>query len=256
MHISRLPALRDNYIFVLWDQRGGQAAVVDPAEPAPVLDFLQAHQLELTAIFNTHHHGDHVGANLDLLAHFPNAVVYGGAQDQGRIPGQTVYLAAGDTVQFAGRRAEILFVPGHTKAHIAYYFLPTADQPGDLFIGDTLFSGGCGRLFEGTPAQMLNSLAQLRPLPDDTRVWCAHEYTQNNLRFALTVEPDNTALRNYAQQVQALRQKGEATIPSTLGLEKQINPFLRWDVPAIQRAVGSTDPVTVFARLRARKDHF
>ncbi|MEN9208092.1 MAG: hydroxyacylglutathione hydrolase [Gloeomargarita sp. GMQP_bins_120] len=256
MHITCLPALRDNYIFVLWDGPGGQAAVVDPAEPATVLGFLQEQGLTLTAIFNTHHHGDHVGGNLDLLARFPQATVYGGEKDRGRIPGQRVFLAPGDVVTFAGRRAEILFVPGHTQAHIAYYFLPTADQPGDLFIGDTLFSGGCGRLFEGTPAQMLNSLAQLRPLPDDTRVWCAHEYTENNLRFALTVEPDNADLQTYAQQVRARRQRGEATIPSTLGLEKRINPFLRWDVPAVQQATGSTDPVTVFARLRSRKDQF
>ncbi|MEN9218020.1 MAG: hydroxyacylglutathione hydrolase C-terminal domain-containing protein, partial [Gloeomargarita sp. DG_2_bins_126] len=130
------------------------------------------------------------------------------------------------------------------------------EEPGDLFIGDTLFSGGCGRLFEGTPAQMVNSLGQIRVLPDDTRIWCAHEYTQNNLRFALTIEPDNAALKTYAQQVQELRSKGQATIPSTLGLERAINPFLRWDQAAIQRAMGTTEPVPTFAELRRRKDHF
>ncbi|WP_448380311.1 hydroxyacylglutathione hydrolase [Gloeomargarita sp.] len=256
MHIARLPALRDNYIFVLWDKPGGQAAVVDPAEPAPVLHFLRAQELQLTAIFNTHHHGDHVGANRDLLASFPNVRVYGGAQDRGRIPGQNVFLEAGDQVTFAGRTATVYFVPGHTKAHIAYYFLPTSDAPGELFIGDTLFSGGCGRLFEGTPAQMLNSLRQIRELPATTRIWCAHEYTENNLRFALTVEPENLALQTYAQKVQQLRRQGQATIPTTLGLEREINPFLRWDQPGIQRLLGTETPVATFAELRRRKDYF
>lgn len=256
MRITRLPALRDNYIFVLWDQPGGKAAVVDPAEPAPVLDFLRSNELTLTAILNTHHHGDHVGGNQDLLHDFPQLTVYGGVHDRGRIPGQRIFLEAGDEMEFAGRTAKIYFVPGHTRAHIAYYFLPTAAEPGDLFIGDTLFSGGCGRLFEGTPAQMVNSLGQIRVLPDDTRIWCAHEYTQNNLRFALTIEPANPALNTYAQQVQELRSKGQATIPSTLGLERAINPFLRWDQTAIQRAMGTTEPVATFAELRRRKDNF
>ncbi len=256
MRIERLPALRDNYIFILWDECAGQAAVVDPAEPAPVLDFLRTQQLQLTAILNTHHHGDHVGANQDLLHYFPNAVVYGGAQDRGRIPGQKVFLEAGDELVLAGKTARIFFVPGHTRAHIAYYFLPTAEQPGELFVGDTLFSGGCGRLFEGTPAQMLDSLGQIRSLPADTRIWCAHEYTENNLRFALTVEPENIALQNYAHQVRKLRQQGQATIPTTLGVEQAINPFLRWDQPAIQQAMGTPSPVTTFTRLRQWKDHF
>ncbi|WP_071455655.1 hydroxyacylglutathione hydrolase [Gloeomargarita lithophora] len=256
MRIKRLPALRDNYIFVLWDELGGTAAVVDPAEPAPVLDFLHAHQLKLTAILNTHHHGDHVGANQDLLHYFPDLTVYGGANDRGRIPGQTVFLEPGDQINFATRTATIYFVPGHTKAHIAYYFLPTVTQPGELFIGDTLFSGGCGRLFEGTPAQMLHSLHQIRSLSRETRLWCAHEYTENNLRFSLTVEPDNIILKNYAHQVQKLRQKGQATIPSTLGLEMEINPFLRWDKPMVEQAMGTSEPVATFTELRHRKDHF
>jgi hydroxyacylglutathione hydrolase len=256
MQIERLPALRDNYIFILWDESTGKAAVVDPAEPAPVLDFLHRHQLELTAIFNTHHHGDHVGANSDLLDYVPGLIVYGGAKDRGRIPGQNVFLEAGDEIHFAGRMARIYFVPGHTRAHIAYYFLPTPEQPGELFIGDTLFSGGCGRLFEGTPAQMLDSLSQIRSLPSDTRIWCAHEYTEQNLRFALMVEPENLALKNYTQQVQELRRQGQATIPTNLGLEKAINPFLRWDQPTIQRAMATQSPVETFTQLRQRKDHF
>lgn len=256
MRIERLPALRDNYIFVLWDEAQGQAAVVDPAEPAPVLDFLRAQGLQLTAILNTHHHGDHVGGNQDLLREFPDAKVYGGAQDRGRIPGQNVFLAGGEHIRFAGRTATIYFVPGHTRAHIAYYFWPTAQAPGELFIGDTLFSAGCGRLFEGTPAQMLDSLRQIRALPTDTRIWCAHEYTENNVRFALHIEPDNVALKHYAQRVWELRRQGQATIPSTLGLEREINPFLRWDQPGIQQRLGTHSPVTTFAELRRRKDHF
>ncbi|MCY7277294.1 MAG: hydroxyacylglutathione hydrolase, partial [Phormidesmis sp. CAN_BIN44] len=169
MDIYRISALSDNYIFLLHDPSSQIAAVVDPAEPQPVLQKLQELGVQLVAIFNTHHHGDHVGGNRDLLHYFPEAIVYGGEHDRGRIPGQTVFLKDGDQVKFGDRTAEILFVPGHTRAHIAYYFAPTiADEPGELFCGDTLFSGGCGRLFEGTPAQMVDSLSKLRALPDST----------------------------------------------------------------------------------------
>ncbi|MCW6035348.1 hydroxyacylglutathione hydrolase [Spirulina subsalsa FACHB-351] len=257
MQITRLPALTDNYIFVLWDETNRQGAVVDPAEADPVLDYLQQVGGELVAIFNTHHHGDHVGANSVLMQHFPNLTVYGGAEDRGRIPGQKVFLWAGDRIEFAQRSAEVLFVPGHTRAHIAYYFPPTTPhEPGELFCGDTLFAGGCGRLFEGTPSQMVHSLGQLRQLPDSTRVWCAHEYTLNNLKFALTVDPDNHPLQERYQQVQQARQQHQATIPSLLGVEKQTNPFLRWDSPNLQQAMNSSDPVQTFSRLRGKKDRF
>jgi glyoxylase-like metal-dependent hydrolase (beta-lactamase superfamily II) len=170
MQVYRIPVLSDNYIFLLHDPDRNIAAVVDPAQAEPVLQQVRSLGAELTAIFNTHHHSDHVGGNQQLIARFPQIKVYGGAQDRGRIPGQQVFLQAGDRVEFADRTAEVFFVPGHTKAHIAYYF-PAHNQgeTGELFCGDTLFAGGCGRLFEGTPAQMLASLEQLRNLPDSTR---------------------------------------------------------------------------------------
>jgi hydroxyacylglutathione hydrolase len=257
MQIHRLPALSDNYIFLLHDPEQNIAAVVDPAESRPVLQKLQDLGAELVAIFNTHHHGDHVGANQAILTVYPHLTVYGGINDQGRIPGQQVFLKAGDRVPFADAEATVLFVPGHTRAHIAYYFPPQApDGIGDLFCGDTLFAGGCGRLFEGTPIQMVESLSQIRALPDDTRIWCAHEYTLTNLRFALTVDTDNLDLQTRFNNTQIARQRGEATVPSVLSLEKATNPFLRWDQSALQRAVNSQDPIQTFTRLRGMKDRF
>ncbi|HEY9824409.1 MAG TPA: hydroxyacylglutathione hydrolase [Stenomitos sp.] len=257
MQIYRISALSDNYIFVLHHPPSNCAAVVDPAEAAPVLHCLEQLGASLTAIFNTHHHGDHVGGNLALLRRFPDAVVYASAADQGRIPGQQVFLEEGDRIEWEGYTATILFVPGHTRGHIAYYFPPvTADEPGDLFCGDTLFAGGCGRLFEGTPSQMTQSLSKLRDLPDTTRIWCAHEYTENNLKFAVTVDPDNATLQQRLQTVQTARRSLEPTIPSALSIEKQTNPFLRWDTPTLMQAMRTQDPIQSFARLRGMKDQF
>jgi hydroxyacylglutathione hydrolase len=231
--------------------------VVDPAEAHPVLNWLDRNGATLTAIFNTHHHGDHVGGNTRLLQQFPDAVVYGGAGDRDRIPKQQVFLNEGDRVTFSDREAMVYFVPGHTRAHIAYYFPPRhADEPGELFCGDTLFAGGCGRLFEGTPAQMVDSLSKLRQLPDHTRIWCAHEYTLNNLKFALTVEKQNPDLRRRFDAVTAARQRNESTVPSLLGLEKATNPFLRWDTSALQAIAQTTDPVRTFGKIRGMKDLF
>lgn len=252
MDVYRLPVLSNNYIFLLSDRPQNIAAVVDPAESEPVLKKLEELGTRLVAIFNTHHHNDHVGANHALLKVFPDAVVYGGELDRGRIPEQQVFLKAGDRVTFADQTAEVLFVPGHTRAHIAYYF----SESGDLFCGDTLFSGGCGRLFEGTPTEMLNSLSQLRNLPEHTRVWCAHEYTLNNLKFAITVDGDNLALRERLSAVTIARTRNEPTIPTTIAIEKQTNPFLRWDLPALQTATKMTEPTRVFGRLRGMKDLF
>lgn len=257
MEVKRIPALSDNYIFLLYDATKKIAAVVDPAEYEPVAKVLAELKLKLVAIFNTHHHGDHVGANRQLMADFPDLCIYGGTQDQGRIPGQQVFLEDGDTVEFAGRIAQVFFVPGHTKAHIAYYFPPTKDDhTGELFCGDTLFAGGCGRLFEGTPADMVKSLTKLRNLPDNTRVWCAHEYTLGNLKFALTVDQDNQNLQKRYQEVREKRSQDIPTIPSILGIEKLTNPFLRWDTPELQKAMNSNEPVQVFGRLRGKKDVF
>jgi hydroxyacylglutathione hydrolase len=257
MEIIRIPVLSDNYIFLMLDLGRKIAAVVDPAEAAPVLAELARHQVQLVAIFNTHHHGDHVGGNKELIAAFPDVRVYGGAEDRGRIPGQQVYLADGDRVEFGDRSGEVFFIPGHTRAHIAYYFPPVASNvPGELFCGDTIFAGGCGRLFEGTPAQMVGSIAKLRQLPDDTRIWCAHEYTLSNLKFAVTVDPDNQELQHRLIDVTAARNNLIPTVPTTLGIEKRTNPFLRWDIAALQTSVDSTDPIETFARIRGRKDQF
>ncbi|OUL20095.1 hydroxyacylglutathione hydrolase [Nostoc sp. RF31YmG] len=257
MQVIRLEALSDNYIFLLYDRTQNIAAVVDPAEAEPVLKQLAELKAELVAIFNTHHHQDHVGGNQQLMQQFPAVTVYGGIEDRGRIPGQQVFLEDNSHIKFANRVAEVIFVPGHTRAHIAYYFPPeVASEPGDLFCGDTLFAGGCGRLFEGTPAQMINSLNKLRSLPDNTRVWCAHEYTLKNLQFALTVDGENADLQKRFDEVKAYRSRGEATIPSLLGVEKRTNPFLRWEQPTLQSAAKSNDPVQTFARIRGMKDKF
>jgi hydroxyacylglutathione hydrolase len=257
MQIIRLSVLADNYIFLLHDPVRNIAAVVDPAEAQPVLEELRKLKAELVAIFNTHHHGDHVGGNTQLIKAFPDVKVYGGAEDRGRIPGQQVFLQEGDRVQFGNRTADVFFVPGHTRAHIAYYFPPASPgEPGELFCGDTLFAGGCGRLFEGTPGQMVDSLSKIRALPDHTRVWCAHEYTLSNLRFAVTVDAENADLQKRYQDVQAQRKANEATVPSMLGMEKLTNPFLRWEAPSLQATAKSQDGIQTFARIRGMKDNF
>jgi hydroxyacylglutathione hydrolase len=257
MNIERIPVLQDNYIFLLHDPERNTAAVVDPAVAEPVLRRLKDLGAELTAIFNTHHHSDHVGGNLALLKRFPNAVVYASEADRGRIPGQQVALNEGDRVTFANRSAEVLFVPGHTLGHIAYYFAPpTPDELGELFCGDTLFSGGCGRLFEGTAEQMMRSLSKIRELPDETRIWCAHEYTYKNLQFALSVEPQNLNLQERFEAVKAMRQHLEPTIPTWLTIEKQTNPFLRWDEPTLTSITQTQNSTDSFARLRSMKDRF
>lgn len=257
MQVNLLPALADNYIFLLHDPKHNIAAVVDPAVAEPVRRRLAELGAELVAIFNTHHHLDHVGGNRELIEHFPHVRVYGGTADRGRIPGQQVFLEQGDQVEFAGRVGHILFVPGHTKAHIAYYFPPVVEgEMGELFCGDTLFAGGCGRLFEGTPTQMVDSLSKLRNLPDQTRVWCAHEYTLKNLQFALSVDRENLDLQTRYAEVEAARGRLEATIPSWLGVEKLTNPFLRWDQPGLRSAVKAKDQIQTFARLRGMKDQF
>jgi len=257
MEIIRIPVLSDNYIFLMLDLERKIAAVVDPAEAAPVIAELARHNVQLVAIFNTHHHGDHVGGNKELIAAFPAVRVYGGAEDRGRIPGQQVYLVDGDRVEFGDRSGEVFFVPGHTRAHIAYYFPPVeSNVAGELFCGDTIFAGGCGRLFEGTPAQMVGSMTKLRQLPDDTRIWCAHEYTLSNLKFAVTVDPDNQELQQRLVAVTAARDRLIPTVPTALGVEKRTNPFLRWDNTALQASVASHDPIETFARIRGRKDQF
>jgi len=183
--------------------------------------------------------------------------VYGSTKDKSRIPHQNVFLSDGDLVNFSNRTAQVFFVPGHTYGHIAYYFPPlNSTETGELFCGDTIFAGGCGRLFEGTPTQMVDSIDKLRQLPDKTRIWCAHEYTLNNLKFALTVDPSNTLLQQRYKEVVKARKQQNATVPSLLGIEKQTNPFLRWDTAAIQASAKTKEPAKVFGRIRGMKDQF
>ena len=247
LSVLRVPCLSDNYAWLLVDEATRQAAVVDPSEAGPIEAVLHETGATLVAIFNTHHHWDHVGGNLELCAKHAGLTVYGGEVDCGRIPGLGRALSDGDSFSFAGHEVRVLFVPGHTRGHIVYL---VNDH---LFCGDTLFAAGCGRLFEGTPEEMQHSLARLRDLPDDTWVHCGHEYTRANLAFALTVDGDNPALQRRAGEA---RQHAELTVPFPLGLDKATNPFLRWDAPALKQATRATDPVEVFAALRARKDVF
>ncbi|MFN9548032.1 MAG: hydroxyacylglutathione hydrolase [Cyanobacteriota bacterium] len=221
-----LPVLQDNYIFVLHD--GRDALVVDPAVGEPVIAWLRRHGLTLRAILHTHHHADHIGGAPALLQAWPDARVFAAAADRDRIPHQTDGVGQGDAFTVLGRQVRVLEVPGHTRAHLAYHLPPLApDQGHELFCGDTLFAGGCGRLFEGTAEQMHASLARLMELPDDTRVWCAHEYTEANLRWAAAQAPTNAAIASRLTDVRALRQAGLATIPSTLAAERLTNLFVQ-----------------------------
>jgi hydroxyacylglutathione hydrolase len=253
MEIYRLPALFDNYIFLLHDPEHNLAAVVDAGEAYPVLAELKRLNAKLITIFNTHYDRDHIGGNRELIEAFPDVVVYGGERSRGRIPGQNLFLSEGDRVSFGGRSAQVLDLPGHTKDHIAYYFEPL-DGMGELFCGDVLFAAGCGRVKEGTVDQSVVALDRVRQLPDDTRVWCAHEYTRANLRFAITVDPGNAELQARYAEVQ--REPMIPTIPTMLGLEKRTNPFLRWDSPVVQAFTGKRDRTEVFYALRCRKEAF
>lgn len=253
MEVILVPAFADNYIYVLRDAASGKVGVVDPGEAAPVQAELERRGWTLTHIFLTHHHNDHIGGVAELKARH-RATVIGARADAHRIPDLDVALGDGDRTVFGEQTARVIAVPGHTSGHIAFWF----EAAETLFSGDTLFSLGCGRLFEGTPAQMWESLQSLRSLTDSTRVYCGHEYTQSNGRFALTADPDNSALRQRMEEVAALRERNQPTIPTTIGLERRTNPFLRADDPAVQSAIGlpGAPPVEVFAELRHRKDHF
>ena len=258
LRVRRLPALQDNLIPLLELPRQRQAAVVDPADAEPVITALQQGEMELAAVLHTHHHWDHVGGTRELLRRWPQAMVVGNHQDRHRLPPLSHPVTDGDRFELLGRSVEVLALPGHTVGHVAYV-LPACvvngqRQPPELFCGDTLFSCGCGRLFEGTPAQMLGSLQRLAALPADTRIWCAHEYTAKNVAFALAQDPCNLALQAFAQHVEQLRQVQLPTIPSRLEVELRVNPFLRCHTPALQAATGKTDPVEVLAELRQRRN--
>jgi hydroxyacylglutathione hydrolase len=255
MNLVALPAFADNYIWMLHD--GREALVVDPGDAAPVIGALESLGLALTAILVTHHHGDHVGGLQALLPRL-DGPIHGPARET--MPVDIARHDAGDAVRWQGISFQVLDVPGHTAGHIAYYAEAAPGGP-LLFCGDTLFSAGCGRLFEGTPRQMHDSLARLAALPGETRVCCAHEYTLSNLRFANAAEPGNEAVVAHQARCEALRAEGKPTLPSTIALERSINPFMRSTEAAVIRAActhgaRSEDPVEVFAALREWKNNY
>lgn len=253
LRIEQIQVLRDNYVYLLRDEDTAACAAVDPSVAAPVLIALDRLGWTLTHIFNTHHHHDHTGGNLELKQACGCTVV-GHARDAQRIPGIDLAVKDGDDVALGSARARVFDVSGHTMGHIAYWF----ENESALFCGDTLFSLGCGRLFEGTPARMWASLVRLRELPGNTRVYCGHEYTESNARFALSLDADNLALRRRADEVRRLRAQGVPTIPSLLAEERVANPFLRADDAQLQAAIGhaGSEPVETFAEIRRRKDAF
>jgi hydroxyacylglutathione hydrolase len=249
MRIITVPCLSDNYAYLI--QEGDSCAVVDPSEAGPVRAALAREGLKLTHILNTHHHGDHTGGNLELKAEF-GALVVGAEKDTHRIPGIDVGVGEKAGWQFAGLPVTVLEVPGHTLGAITYVIA------GNAFTGDTLFSCGCGRVFEGDAEMMWASLSKLMTLPDETLLWCGHEYTEKNASFALTLEPENQALRMFTNVVRQARAKGTPSMPSTMKLEKIVNPMLRAASPAIRKALGmeKADDVEVFAEVRRRKDSY
>lgn len=249
----QIPVLSDNYIYLLHDSESGETAAVDPAEAGPVLAELERRDWSLHWILNTHHHWDHVGANLELKRATGCRVV-GFRGDARRIPGIDRMVGDGEILELGSASARVLAVPGHTRGHVAYWF----EEDDLLLCGDTLFGLGCGRLFEGTAEQMWESLCKLRDLPDAVRVCCAHEYTLKNACFALGIEPDYPPLVERARGVERLRSQGLPTVPSTLEEEKRTNPFLRADDPELKTRLGMADApaLAVFAELRRRRDRF
>ena len=222
LEIVRVPVLSDNYVWLVHEPQSGETLVVDPAVAAPVLAAAEARGWTITQIWNTHWHPDHVGGNAEIKA-ATGCVISGPADEAARIPTLDVQLRGGDVVRLGDVRAMVMDVPAHTAGHIAYHFA-TAQA---AFVGDTLFAMGCGRLFEGTAAQMYDNMRKLEALGDETVIYCAHEYTLSNARFAVTVEPDNADLAARLADVIALRERGEATVPTTIALERATNPFMR-----------------------------
>ncbi len=262
LQIQPIPAFSDNYFWII--HNGKSAIIVDPGDAAPVLSYLNLHELDLCAILLTHHHEDHIGGVTGLLKKATKSIpVYGPLAElqSGRIPFITRGCKQGESILLPELNLsfDVIEVPGHTRGHIAYYNAET----GSLFCGDTLFAGGCGRLFEGTPAQMVNSLHKIMALSPNTKIYCAHEYTLANLRFALAVEPNNTALQTRFDDASRTREKGLPTIPSHLDLELQTNPFLRSTSPEIittlqhnKKLTGAADELAVFTAVREWKNTF
>jgi hydroxyacylglutathione hydrolase len=256
--IDILPALADNYIYLVSDSDLGLAMVVDPGDADVVLPVLRERDLYLTLILDTHHHEDHTGGGLKLQKEYGAAII-GPDKERSRINGMSRGIGGGDAITFSTLRANVIETHGHTAGHIAFYF-PKIKA---LFCGDALFSLGCGRLIEGTAAEMWAGLCALKNLPDDTLVYCGHEYTEANAKFALALDGNNEELKARSAEVTALRKQRKPTLPVTLGVEKRTNPFLRLDEPEFQKVlakkglpVADTDPAAIFGLLRSAKDRF
>ncbi|WP_372965162.1 hydroxyacylglutathione hydrolase [Marinobacter sp.] len=261
--INPIPAFSDNYIWCLSDVEAGKALVVDPGQAQPVADYLKSQSLTLDTILVTHHHSDHTGGISELQELYPDVRIIGPADS--RFKNLTESVKNGDIVNWQTIRFKVTATPGHTLDHIVYFTSTEINGEPALFCGDTLFVGGCGRLFEGTAEQMFNSLNTLRALPDNTAVYCAHEYTLANLRFARHWLPEDLALAEFEQHCQRLREAGQPTVPGSLKAEKALNLFLRWDDPVVVQAAQAygqakglqvTKPSEVFAAVRHGKDHF
>ena len=253
LEIVQFPCRSDNFGVLIHDAKSGRTASIDAPELQPILDVLEARSWTLTDIFTTHHHIDHVEANLDLKSRY-NCTVTGPEAEKNKIPGIDRTVKGGDVIDFAGHKADVIDCPGHTLGGISLHF--ASDKV--LFAADTLFALGCGRLLEGTPAQMWSSLSKLLRLPDDTALYCGHEYTLSNARFALTIDPENEALVARAIEIERLRAANKPTLPSTLGIEKATNPFLRAADGYIRAHLGmeNASDAEVFTEIRKRKDHF
>ncbi|ONK56871.1 uncharacterized protein A4U43_C10F14000 [Asparagus officinalis] len=254
LQIELVPCLRDNYAYLLHDMDTGTVGVVDPSEAMPVINALKRRNQNLTYILNTHHHYDHTGGNLELKARY-GAKVIGSGKDKERIPGIDIALLDGETWMFAGHQVLVMETPGHTTGHVSFYF----PGSGAVFTGDTLFSLSCGKLFEGSPEQMLTSLQKILSLPDETCVYCGHEYTESNSKFALSIEPNNEELQEYAAHVTHLRNKKLPTIPTTLRREKSCNPFLRTASREIRKKLNIPETASdsqALGIIRQAKDNF
>jgi hydroxyacylglutathione hydrolase len=253
LQIYQFPCLSDNFGVLIHDPGTGVTASIDAPEAGKVLAALAEKGWRLTHILTTHHHGDHTGGNAELKA-ATGCRIIGPRNEAGKVPGIDERVGGGDAFAFGAHRVEVLDTPGHTAGHVAYV-IPSAKT---AFVGDTLFALGCGRVIEGTPQMMWESLRRLMALPRDTAIYCGHEYTQANARFALTIEPDNVALKRRAEEVDVMRAAGQATLPTSVGLELETNPFLRPHVPAIQRRLGmeGRSEWQVFAEIRERKNRF
>lgn len=254
MRVEIVPCLRDNYAYLVSSDDSVECAVIDPSEAQPIERALQQHGLTLAAILNTHHHHDHVGGNSELRLNRRGLSVFGHTSDRGRIPEQSQFLEHGQSFEVVGLKFSVMHIPGHTTGAIAYV------AEGVVFTGDTLFAAGCGRLFEGTPRDMFESLNQkLAQLPDQTLVYCGHEYTVNNLSFAASLEPSNQAIAQKLENVLARTGRGEPSVPSTLGEERATNPFMRTESSELRASLGlsdAADAVSVLAATRAAKDKF